>query len=70
MKQFVVEMNYALNVNVSVKAGSKEEAIERAKKMVENNIIVEDSRHLDRAESIHPSELIFEEVTFVSEKKN
>lgn len=70
MKQFIVEMNYALNVNVSVKANSQEEAIKRAKKMVENNIIIEDSRHLDRAEAIHPSKLIFEEVAFISEGNN
>ena len=67
MKEFIIEMNYGLNVNVSVEADTQEEAVEKAKLLVENYVTVMDSRCVNRRESVHPSELFFEDVTFISD---
>ena len=66
MKNFIIEMNYILNINVSVEADTQDEAIKKGKLLIDNNVRIMDNGCIGEKESIDVGELFFEDVTFIT----
>lgn len=63
MSKYTIEMYYGTNITVTVdEAKSTDEAVEKAKKVVKEQVHILDSRNVD------VEDLMFEEVTFVDKK--
>lgn len=62
MKNYSLEMNYGININLNVKANSQEEAIEKAKKIIQEGISITEDYKIEDV-----SELFFNDVSYISD---
>lgn len=63
MKNYSIEMNYGINVTLSIMAETQEEALEKAKKIVSEDVAINEGYLVDDV-----SELFFEDVTYIKEE--
>jgi hypothetical protein len=61
MNSYDVEMCYGFNASLSVEANSREEAIEKAKQVVKNQVTIDEGL-------INCTDLEFEQITYINKR--